>query len=444
MTSSGHLSRELLDGFFLGRVTPLELLGEAAGHLEETCPECRRRLEPGRLGYRRALREAGRRVRARAEEIEAERAALPARLAELGARRGSGMFLLVAGSPRFHTAAFTELELGRGWAAVERDELAAAREAVELGYLAAVRLDRGRYGRIAVARLEAESFLLRARLALALGNREEAELALEAAEELLPFCLTDDLRAGLLLARASFHLWQGEEPAARRLLDEASRLAVQGRAERWRPSIETALARLERRGGRPELAAERLRRLFREFPDGPRDLASWSAARELVGALVAAGEADEAAVFITWWRGEEERPVGEHLGEGRPELALSQARILADRGRRLGARRALWSAWVLLRIHGRGLDAALAVLELARLGAAPGPDGEALASRESLLRALEELILREAVPGEGLVLIARLARALCRDRLDERELAEIEGLYLRLRPAWGVAGHVSP
>ncbi|HUP42403.1 MAG TPA: hypothetical protein VM599_04270 [Thermoanaerobaculia bacterium] len=439
MTDSGHLSRELLDGFFMGRVSPLALVAETAEHLEATCPECRRRLPPG-PALRRAFREARRRVRARAAEIETERAELPRRLAELAEREGSEVLLAVAGSARFHTAAFVEYQLGVGWPAVERGELAAAREAVELGYLAALRLAPDRYGSIAVARLETESLLLRARLALAQGAREEAELALEAAERLVPECVSDDLRAGLLLGRASLLAWRDEAPAARRILDEASRISAEGRAERWRPSIETSLARLDRGEGRPEAGARRLRTLLLALPDRPRNLPAWSAARELVCSLVASGELGEAAAFVARWRGDEKRCVG----EGQAELAHAQGLVLSALERRLAARRALWTAWVLYRLHGRALDAAMAALELALLCAAPGPAGEALTSRESLVCALEDLVLREPVPGEGLVLIARLARALCRDRLDERELAEIEGLYFRLRPAWGVAGHGAP
>lgn len=247
-----HLRREVLDEFFLGRVSAVELLGRTAEHLSAACPGCRHRLGRDPDRYRRHLEGAAAQVRIRAEELADERAELPALVARLGGWSDLDRYVAVALGPQFHTPAFVEHQVDVGWGAVAYGEPAAAREALELAAAAVQALRVDRYGRRTRLLHEGEVDLLRARILLGEGEIEAAEGALDAAGRIEAEVGCFDLHAGVLLGRGCVHLARGATESA----EAALRSAAATGAGAWRGSIAEALARWSHRPpGRPGTVA---------------------------------------------------------------------------------------------------------------------------------------------------------------------------------------------
>ena len=435
MATTPHLSRELLDDYVAGRATPLDLVETIARHLErDCCPGCRKSLAPAATATLVA-RAAGR-FRARAAELERETHALPARLAELEPLGSAGVLLQAGAQPRFHTAAFVTYELALAWEALDAGALQVAGEGLELAFLAALRLDPARYGRPAARRLEAECWILRALLAVARGlPAEEAGESLDRAHPLVVQNLRSDrLLAAYLLAQGRERLWAGRPAEALGLLARAAEVARHPEARRWRPAIETALARLEREAGRPEAAARRLRAVAGEWLGAPGSASDWRAARELVASLLAAGDAEEAAAFLAAWRGgAPEPPPG-----ARAELSFLRGLLATGLGRLEAARRSLEAAWRGLLRRGRGVDAALVAAERGRLELAE--DGAVQPAAAGALTALgahlPALLASGDLPGADREALAGFARALVRGTLTSGDVTAFERTLLRIgRPA---------
>lgn len=267
MTKRPHLRRALVDDYFRGQVPAGELAAEVARVLAGECEECREALNTTGAGYDRAMQAASLRARAGVEELEAERRHLPEALATLS-RSWPEALVQVAAEERFHAVAFVEYEVEAAWAAVAGEDWRSARQATELAMAAAARLPVERYGRILVARLQAEAELVRARVAVATGHDHEARKALGAVEASGATAACRELEAGLLVARAVLALREGDPRAARQHLQRAADLAREGRAGRWAGSVAAMQRRLER---------------GRTSRDRPGDIAAaWPRFRQLV------------------------------------------------------------------------------------------------------------------------------------------------------------------
>ncbi len=422
----GHLSRQLLDEYVAGRATPLDLVETIARHLErDCCTGCREAL--ARTSSATLVARAAERFRARAAELAREAEALPALLAELEPLGSSGVFLQAGTERRFHTAAFVTHQLALAWEALGADALQVAGEGLELAFLAALRLDPGRYGRLVVRRLEAECWLLRALLAVARGlPAAEAADSLDRAHRLVVQSLRSDrLIATYLLAQGRERLWAGRAEEARPFFAEATRLGPD--AGDSGVAAEAVLARLEREAGRPEAAAVRLRAVATRWSRGPTGRTEWAAARELVVALVEACEPEEAAAFLAAWGGDVEAP-----STARAELLLLRGLLFSRLRRPETARRFLEAAWRELLRRGQALDAALVAAERARIELADGrSDPLAL---PGLADELPELLMAGELAGVDREAIARFARALGRGTLTSSDVSAFEQTLLRAGP----------
>ena len=437
MTQPRHLNRALLDAYFAGQASEYDLVGEVARVLERDCEVCESGLAPARIDYDRALRAANRRIRAELADLDEERRRVRGLLHELAGLTEPETLLRVAGDGRFHTVALVEYELGAAWAGLEGEAWQAARHAVELGTVAVVRLDTGRYGKVGVSCLRAEAELARARVAVAQGRDPEARRALEGAGEWVGSSLSEEAHAGLLLGQAVLALREGDERGAGNELAAAEEICRRGGAARRRVSIETLLAALARRAGRPEAAADRLRGSLGSIELGSGGGVRWRAAYELVVALLESSEVEEALGFVSAWEGElEGRGAAEaRVSAGAAELAHLRGLVLRALRRPERGEAALRWAFCLHVTLGRGLRALAVAADLARGTVARSGSAGSL---EWLGRALEGVVARTELAGEPLEALARFSGSLWRGTLRGEEVDDFEERISRGDPPWGL------
>lgn len=431
-----HLDRELLDAYMLGERSVMDLLRTAVGHLTDEPlgepPAGRLGTEAGRA--ERLLQAASAGLRASLEEVKAEHEAAPAlarALALFGHREARHR---VRSDRRYHTLSFVQYVLDAAWVCLERGESGGCGRSLGLAEAALRGIEPGRYGRFLVAEAEANLWLLAGRAELAEGEAEHArasfQYATSAAYRAGP---AGDLQAGLLLSTAALLVARGRHRPALRVLHQAEREGPRGEPDRWWPSIHAGAAWLERLAGRPEAGANRLQRFFGEWRGRLVTRSEWWAARELLAALCQVGDVEEASARLAGWSGGEptvERDVAE-LTYLRGVLLH---RMQGDPGR---AEAVLERAARLFFAEGRGVDAALARLELYRLRR---NGGRATEAREAIL-ALREVSLCQDVSPPVFGEIARLARLAARDRLLDPALAGLEEVLVAARAGWGPAIH---
>ena len=432
MTARPHLSRERLDAYFEGR-EPWEALAEVVHLVEAECPECARRLAAPGSGPADALLTARGRSNLSPEALEAERRDLPELLRSLSGLAGSRILLEVTGNPRCHTIALAEYELAAAWAAVDGETWSGAAEAADLAVAIAARLDSGRYGSRAVSELQANTELARARVALARGDDAEADRALDLAAVNAPG-LSAELAAGIALGKACLALRAGSEEEARLDLD-----GIGEEAGRWRCSIASLHAALDRRTGRPDLAAERLRGLLGLLgllgpePLRPQVAAQWRAARELLLALLEDSRRADAEALLASWRGEDPQT---DSAPGRPaatELARLEALLLQAAGKPEAAADRLRRAFEGGVAFGRGLWAAEVACQAARCRL------EGARGTGWLSPALEELVVLEELPGEAREALACWGMRLWRGALAPEDVEVLESTLSRVDLPWSAA-----
>lgn len=438
MAASHHLSRTLLDAYLQGDVSEPDLLDAALRALESDCTTCRRNLAAAGVDYTRAIRRARDRYRATVPELQAESRHLPELLQDLAATTATApdhfdTLLHVAADRRFHTAAFVSYQLAAGWHAADAEDRPSAALARDLADASATRLDAARYGRPLVAQLRGETELLRARLALAepaapvaSPDSGEVEAALHTAAALVPVSASTDLAIGVETGRACAALRAGDRFLARRHLDEASRLACHSAIDRWRLGREILLARLERRAGESERAAERLAGIFEEAGRAPAKL-WWTAAREQVKALAALGRRQEAHTLVTRWQ-------IESTNAARADLHHIQALTLpidtSPDALQLAATQ-LHTAWAGHLARGHALRAATAVLDLLRIRPRHSINAQATGL-------LDTLVTRCDLPAPALATLTSLARSLHDPESDHATdlVDRTEDTLFALDPPW--------
>lgn len=429
----GHLSRELLDGYFIGQRSLGELGGLAIAHLLEHCPECRRSAQDIDLdeAFRESTQDAATRLRAERDE-------LAERLSELLTLGRTETLVRVASDPRFATLAFARHQVDVASMAYEQGELEVVSEANRLASLVVRRLDPGRYARSAIAWVDAESTYLRARLHAAAGDVGEARRWWRSARR----CTEAAGRPPSL--RALGHLVGAEVRLAAGQIDQAYVFAAHAAAfvelesvARWSWSIARITARLERLRGEPIAAAARLRMRFEgRVPDGPLE---WSVARELVYALLDAGELAEAVAWVASWWGWRCDPARyaaggleeldsdtwledgwRALGSDAPELVVLLGGLARRRGRLDEARALLEQGREELSSRGRGREAVAATVELLRVLEAQGDTRR----QRAVVARLERLADCQDVPRRVLQVLARYGAALWRGRLGDLDAVE--------------------
>lgn len=430
-----HLTRDLLDDFFVGTRGVGELAATAVGHLGEVCAACRSALAGvEELDVGLAFRpEAG--GRAVVDRLRRDHHALPHLLAELLPLGSAQTEVRVATDRRYATVAFVDHEMAVAWAALEQGGAAVAGQAAELASLALRRLAPGHYGAPLLGRLEREVRLLWARLSLRQGRADVARGHLLSAARVAHGRRSTDLRLLEALAAAELRLAAGRWRCSRALLGWAGRSEAGAVPCRWRLPVERLAARLDRFAGDPAAAARRLLPLV-----PPATLAGaleWSIARELVFALAEAGEASKAAAWLAAWRlparaapggpgGERERGTSrERAGTGRPEdrpdLELLLGGLLRRQGRPDEALPLLRGARDAFLRRGRGAVAVHATVELLRLHRAQG-DAQSLRLETADLDRLAE---HESIPRPVLRELTRFAAAVWRGKV-EADLEPVE------------------
>lgn len=431
-----HLSRELLDAFFVGEVSAHDLLGAALDHLEEECPDCRDRLAQTPVDLRAAIARAGSEARATEADLQRERNEAEALVEDLERLDRNEATLRVAGDPRFRTTALVETLLDRAREHLECRTGARADRSVMLAHLIGQVLDAGRYGAEAIRSLKAETWLLQSLLALERGAVERAANDLREAGGLLAPTRdrpvhrpSDRLRTGLILGLARLRLARGRADRARRLLEAACRRDGEDRGP-WSWSLRAELARLRRAAGSPGEAAV----LLRTLPAPPQGPAQWRCGRELVLALAEDGRPDEATETLERW----ERAAGGAAGAGTadspPELELFRGTLLRRSGSAAEAERLLRRSRARFVFLERGVEAARASLELLRL-ALTEPDGGALHAAGDL----DGLAACPDLRGEDLAELACCAGAawrgtLAADQLDAVQFRIESGIPSGLEP----------
>ncbi len=426
MTVRPHLSRERLDACFEGR-EPWEALAEVTRLVEAECPECARRLAGRGAVAIDSLLTARRRERLSPEALEAEGRELPDLLRRLGDLSGPQILLEVTGHSRYHQLALAQYELAAAWAAVDGEAWSGAAEAADLAVAVAARLDPGRYGPRALTELQANAELATARVALARGDDAKAERALDTAAGTAPG-LSAELAAGIALGSACLAVRAGREGEARDALEGAGE-----EAGRWRLSILTLQAMLDRRAGRPDLSAGRLVRLLDFGSDRPRDPAEWRAARELVLALLEDRRREDAEALVASWRKEDPQTGPARGRAATPELARLEGRLLRAAGKPDAAADRLRSAFEGGLAFGRGLWAAGVICQAARCRL------EGARGTGWLSQAAEDLVVLEELPGEAREALARWGMRLWRGALAPEDVEELESSLRRVDLPWSAA-----
>lgn len=437
MSQRPHLSRALLDAYCRGQASPHELAVEVARVLEGECAECAGRLAGAGVDYDDAVQEASLGARREVSDMDTARRHLPAALQSLVPTWPEAL-LQAAGEERFHTPAFVEYQVQAAWDAMEGEAWRPAHQAADLAAAAAARLDVTRHGRLLVTLLQAEVELVRARVAVSRGRDRDAERALAAIAVFEAEELSEEVQAAACVGRAVLSLRHGDRKAARRALERGQTLVRDGAAGRWAWAVQTMLAVVERRAGRPEAAVGHLDLLRGEKATKLPGPWRWPAARELVAALVADGrtaEAEAAVARCDTLRGGT-GPGG--TARDRAERTHLRATLLRHLGQPEESAALLWQAFREYLALGLGVRAATTAGELARV-MVTAPRGHVDPDR--LGSALEELATRCQLPGEVLDALAGLAGNLARGTLGPEDLDELEDELLVAHPPWGPARH---
>jgi hypothetical protein len=438
----GHLTSSLLDQYLTGERSALDVLRHAAEHLELTCDACRAGLpaEPERM--ERLIAAAGAGLRTTLDELTLERSEAPAVARELAALPEHEALLRAVSDRRCHTLPWVEHHLLVAGLALDRGLVGAAEEALTLVAVVLPRIELARYGSSLLREAEADAWILQARCHLAKGELEPAERALGNARALgEAYGGSPLLEADLLFARGGLAVARRRDTEAReRFRALAARVSELGALPAL-PGVVTATAWMERRLGRPAVAAARLTGFFDEWREPPIAADEWWAARELISALCElGGDREQAArqgvVYLATWSLPESGAGG---GRALPGLEReAQLRYLEGLfchrigGESVKAERALVRARNLFLHEGRGVDAAHAALELARLHLEAG-DVE-LARR--VAADLEPVALCPDVQGATLAVLARFAERLFRAKVAPEELHTVEDFLLRARAGW--------
>lgn len=397
---------------------------DTLGHLAHECPTCRALLEryvggPGRG----ALQGEGLR-----EELD-EAQGLLRELVDLHPYRAHA---LVLASSRFHRWGLAMRLIELAGVSEEGDPPAGA----ELAVAVADRLEASRYPRKIIADAQA-----RARATLAEQLRREGALGaaaeeIDRAEELVARGTgSRPLGAQLELARTRWLLavGRGREAAAGCLWVLRRPWGEETETLAWEAVM--ILARIERQEGRPAEAAGRLEGLAERMRTrAERRSWEWDVRLSLADALGADGRWRESMDALAKLRVLAADSLDDHQ---RGRLMALEGRALAeggeDRRRLREAEELLARAVAVLRGAGRGLDATLASLALARLHRRAGHVGEVAARIEELSGLLGRFgsgdLSREAMAAV-VALQARLRRGelaagvleRCHERLTELAL----------------------
>jgi hypothetical protein len=432
--AGGHVTRELLDDYFVGRRSLSELGERAIGHVMERCAICRGRLEDADWSslFRESAEEAEARLRSEQDQL----AELIVDLLRLGRTE---TLVRVTSDPRYATLAFVRHQVDIASMAYEQGEVEVAAEANQLAGLVARRLDPGRYGREAIAWGEAERCLLQARLKAVSGDIAGARsLYRSGRQEVAAAGRPPSLLALQYLTGAEVRLSAGQIQQARVLARAAADVDAEQGLDHLTWSIVRVAARLDRLRGEPEAAVERLRRLF-EGKKAPAGALEWSVARELIFALLEADELPEAVGWVAaWWgarcevvlvedRGGDD-PGGEErvargwaaLGSEAPELAVLLGGLMRRQGRLREARCLLEEGRRELLRQRRGVEAVEATVELLRVLEALG---ETDRMKEAVVR-LDELAECPDVSRRVVQALARYGGALWRGRVGDLDGVE--------------------
>jgi hypothetical protein len=415
-----HLDRPTLDEYFLGEASVLDLLGRGVRHFARTeAPAQALSAQQALLGVAEAA------LRAEAEDVERERAELPGLLLGLEGVSSPGALAWVARDSRFHILWFAESLLSAGAKALERRDLHATHRLAELAEVALRGIDLARYGPLLLADAKGELLVLRAALALAQGELNEADALWNALRlSIRAGTVSDEVRGGFTLVRAGLCVARQEWGEARAALEAASLLCTGGGATRWEPWAEAGAAWLDRRSGHPEAAVARLTAYFEwgsRWPVGsPIEL--WPA-RELVLGLRALGQPEKAAEHVEHWAAE---PDAEGLAA--VELAYFSA-LLGAGGDGGEALERAYRNYLALEM---GLAATAVALDLYQVqGASHGPRALELGTR------LEEVALLDCVSADT---VAALARFAYQPAADERGALEaLQDRLTQARAGWGPA-----
>jgi len=420
----GHVTGVMVEELRRGtdRRGPAERLRHTLDHLAAACPECRA-----------ILREYGQSEREPSASWEtvlgAEVRAAGGLIAELVHLSPYRAQALILGSPRFQRwgLAMRMVEMA------DREALSSPREAEVVATLAvaiADQLDEARYTPEIVIDARARAEAIHGDLLRRLGDLSAAERALDRAGRLIargsggePF------RAEVDLARCRWLVAAGRGREAVRRCRWVARWAREREHQHLVWGAESIVARAELLDGNADRAVERLDRLVRRMRGlDARPALEWEARLDLAEARCAAGEAGAALEGLARLRVlAADGLLGHQWGrllalEGRALAALA-----AD-GRLSEAEEALAAAGPVLRAAGRGLEAVLALVELAGLATRQDRPERARARVEELT----ELLVSPDLPPPALAAVVDLQAPIRRGEEPAEPLEHCHGVLSKL------------
>jgi hypothetical protein len=437
-----HLTRAFLDSYLAADHSAVDLLARSAAHLEETCSGCRRGLPAESERLERLLAAAGAGLRTSLDQLAAEREAAPTVALEVAALAHYEALLRSVRDPRCHTLAFVEHHLFLAGLCLDRGLVEAGEEALTLVATVIPRIEPARYGWGLIREAEADAWVLDARCHLAKGELPAADRRLSSASALATGrCSSPALEADILFTRGGLRVAQRRDLDAWQLFDDVA--AGMKKLGLWLaiPGVVAAAAWMERRLGRPAAAAARLVRFFEEWREAPASWDEWWAARELIAALCDLGGdrvpvARQAVIYLaTWSLPEPDDGRGRARQDLEREAQLGYLEgLFANRigGEPARAEPALVRARNLFLYQERGIDAALAILELVRLLLERGDTEPA----RRVAGDLEAVALCPDVQGAALAQLVRFAERVIKDKVGATELRALEDFLHRARAGW--------
>jgi tetratricopeptide (TPR) repeat protein len=357
--------------------------------------------------YGPAIAAAERRFLIRVHALAAERAAAPARLAELLAHSAEQRLLLIRNHPGFRSWGLLEILIET---ARQRtfQQPAAGEEIARLALRLADLLDAGYYGEERIQDLRARAWGYAGNARRVAADLREAEAAFQTAFELLRTGTGDPLERALLIdLQASLRREQGRHGEALRLLARAQRIYRRvGETHREGRAL-VKMSTVHEQAGTPERAIPLLYEALRKIDAGREPRLLLNAQHNLITFLAEVGrhlEAQRLLIqarplydrFADAWMRNRRRWVEGKIARGLRRLREAEACFLAARAGFLADERVFEAAFVALELAALYAEQRRTA-ELARVAEEALP---VFASRQSYPRALAALTLLHRVAAD--------------------------------------------